>query len=175
MKHRSKLYLCFVTAAVCLTLSLSHASQRITLPLIGTYITAEVEDGYIWPAPTSHTITSGFGRRNIALYGFERFHTGVDIHGAIGTEVLAIADGTVIVSTFDNGWGEYMIINHGNNILSLYAHMDCRYIKRGESVTAGQAIGELGNSGFSSGPHLHFEMRENGKSINPLQFTFHDQ
>lgn len=174
MSRKNKIWLCLILAALCLSQSLSHAAQSIALPL-STYTTANAEEGFLWPAPTSKNITSGFGNRKIALYGYERFHTGVDIHGAIGTEILAIADGTVVVSTFDNGWGEYMIINHGNNILSLYAHMDCRYIKRGEKVERGQAIGELGNSGFSSGPHLHFEIRENGTPINPFRFTFHDQ
>jgi len=162
-------------AALCLFRVLSPSVRTVMLPLSGTYVTAAEDADFLWPAPSSRYITSGFGNRKIPLYGFERLHTGVDIHGAIGTEVLAIADGTVIVSTFDDGWGDYMIINHGNNILSLYAHLNCRYIKRGESVTRGQAIGELGNSGFSSGPHLHFEMREHGKPINPFRFTFADQ
>lgn len=167
------LALCF--AALLLFSGVPSSVQSVSLPLAGTYVTASENVGFLWPTPTSKYITSGFGNRKIALYGVERFHTGIDIHGAIGTEVLAIADGTVIVSTYDDGWGDYMIINHGNNILSLYAHLNCRYIKRGESVARGQAIGELGNSGFSSGPHLHFEMRENGKSVNPFRFTYHDQ
>lgn len=175
MKKSIIICISLLLAALCLFQIAPSAVQTITVPLAGTYTTADTEEGYLWPAPTTKNITSGFGNRKIPLYGFERFHTGVDIHGAIGTEVLAIADGTVIVSTYDDGWGDYMIINHGNNILSLYAHLNCRYIKRGESVTRGQAIGELGNSGFSSGPHLHFEIRENGKSVNPFRFTYHDQ
>lgn len=174
MKKRM-LCISLLLAALCLFQISSPAVQTVTLPLAGTYTTADTAEGFLWPAPTSKYITSGFGNRKIALYGYERFHTGVDIHGAIGTEVLAIADGTVIVSTYDDGWGDYMIINHGNNILSLYAHLNCRYIKRGESVQRGQAIGELGNSGFSSGPHLHFEIRENGKSINPFRFRYYDE
>lgn len=175
MKYKRIRVVVFCIAALCLFGSITSSVQTYTPPLSGTYVTAPEDVGFLWPAPSSKYITSGFGNRKIALYGFERFHTGVDIHGAVGTEVLAIADGTVIVSTYDDGWGDYMIINHGNNILSLYAHLNCRYIKRGESVTRGQAIGELGNSGFSSGPHLHFEMRENGKYINPFRFTFSDQ
>lgn len=175
MKHKFIRPLALCVAALLLCGGLTSTAQTVTVPLAGSYVTAQEDVGFLWPAPTSRYITSGFGNRKISLYGYERFHTGVDIHGAIGTEVLAIADGTVVVSTYDDGWGDYMIINHGDNVLSLYAHLNCRYIKRGESVTRGQAIGELGNSGFSSGPHLHFEMRENGKSVNPFRFRFYDE
>lgn len=127
---------------------------------------------FVWPAPNSHYLTSGFGNRKIALYGYERLHTGVDIHTAVGDPVLAIADGTVLVSVYDGGWGEYLIINHGDNLVSLYAHLDSRSVSRGDKVTAGQQIGTSGNSGLSSGPHLHFELRQNGKSINPFRYTY---
>jgi len=175
MNAHKYIWLCLLLAAVSLIGAVSPAAEHISRPLSENYMIDDKSEGYLWPSETSKTITSLFGKRNIELYGYEREHTGIDIHGAIGTNVYAIADGTVIVSTYDDGWGEYMIINHGDNILSLYAHMNCRTLKRGESVTRGQRIGELGNTGFSSGPHLHFEIRENGKPINPLQFTYADE
>ena len=128
---------------------------------------------FLWPVGDNRYITSGFGNRKIALYGYERLHTGVDINTATGTPVTAIAGGTVIVSVYDGGWGDYIMINHGNNLISLYAHLDSRSVKRGDTVTAGQKIGTTGNSGISSGPHLHFELREHGKAINPFRYTFH--
>ena len=175
MNARKTIWLCLFLAVVCLFGAISPAAESISRPLADNDEALADTERFLWPSETSKTITSLFGKRNIELYGYEREHTGIDIHGAIGTNVYAIADGTVVVSTFDNGWGEYMIINHGDNLLSLYAHMNCRTIKRGETVKRGQRIGELGNTGFSSGPHLHFEIRKNGKPINPLQFTYADE
>ena len=127
---------------------------------------------FVWPAPNSRHLTSGFGKRKIALYGTERLHAGVDINTATGDPVLAIADGTVIVSVYDGGWGEYIMVNHGDNLISLYAHLNTRTVSRGDTVTAGQQIGTSGNSGLSEAPHLHFELRENGKSINPFRYVY---
>lgn len=135
-------------------------------------IAASETGDFLWPVGDNRHITSGFGNRKIALYGYERLHTGIDINTATGTPVTAIAGGTVIVSVYDGGWGDYIMINHGNNLISLYAHLDSRSVKRGDTVTAGQEIGTTGNSGISSGPHLHFELRENGKAVNPFRYTF---
>lgn len=158
-----------------LTGTLSSSAEEIPLPATGSYVTAEAQSDYLWPCPASRQITSGYGNRKIALYGYERMHTGLDILAATGSEVLAMQSGTVLVSTYDGGWGNYIIINHGNNILSLYAHLNSRTVERGDSVTRGQLIGEVGNTGISSAPHLHFELREHGKSFNPFRFPFSDQ
>ena len=169
------IWLCLILAIACLSPSLSKATMEVPLQLAQNYSTAETEVGWLWPVPTSRTITSLFGNRNIALYGFERMHTGIDIHAATDVDVLATQSGTVLVSTFDNGWGHYIIVNHGDNIVSLYAHLNARTVKRGESVTRGQVIGKVGNTGFSEAPHLHFELRESGKPINPFRFTYEDK
>lgn len=174
MKRHNFIWLCLVLV-LFLTGTLSTSVGETILPATGNYVTAEVESSYVWPCPSSRHLTSGFGNRKIAIYGQERMHTGIDILAATGSEVLAIQSGTVLVSTYDGGWGNYVIINHGNNILSLYAHLNSRAVERGDSVTRGQIIGEVGNTGISSAPHLHFEMRENGKSFNPFRFTFSDQ
>lgn len=131
-----------------------------------------ITGSFVWPAANSRHLTSGFGKRSIALYGTERMHTGIDINTATGDPVLAKADGTVLVSIYDGGWGEYVMINHGDNLISLYAHLNSRTVSRGDTVTAGQQIGTSGNSGLSEGPHLHFELRQNGKSINPFRYRF---
>lgn len=169
------IWLCLFFAVLCISVNASKSVMHTTQPLAQNYITAEKSVGWLWPVPSSRTITSLFGYRNIALYGFERMHTGIDIHAATDVDVLAPQSGTVLVSTFDNGWGHYIIINHGDNILSLYAHLNTRTVKRGESVERGQVIGKIGNTGFSEGPHLHFEIRENGKPINPFRFTYEDK
>lgn len=169
-----KKYLLLAAALLCLVLQLlpTHAAL---LPLSQGEVspTQTESDPFLWPVGDHRHITSGFGNRKIALYGYERLHTGVDINTATGTPVAAIADGTVIVSVYDGGWGDYIMINHGNNLISLYAHLDSRTVSRGDTVTAGQLIGTTGNSGISSGPHLHFELREHGKAINPFRYTFH--
>lgn len=173
-KRHIPFYICLL-AAVCLFFALTQSSGFTTHPLGQSYVTASDDAEFLWPVPTSKTITSLFGNRKIAIYGRERMHTGIDIHAATDVDVLATQSGTVLVSTFDDGWGEYIIINHGDNTLSLYAHMHARAVKRGETVERGQRIGWVGNSGISEAPHLHFELRKSGKPINPLQFNYSDE
>ena len=127
---------------------------------------------FAWPAPDSRHITSTFGNRTISLYGYERFHTGIDINAATGSPVVAAEDGTVIVSVYDGGWGNYIMINHGDNLITLYAHLNERHVEVGQSVLKGEQIGTTGNSGLSSGPHLHFEVRVNGKSTEPFLYSY---
>ena len=165
----------FLACALLIALALGclpKYSAAIPLPQSSTTALTAESAQFLWPIGDNRHITSGFGNRKIALYGYERLHTGVDINTAIGTPVTAIAGGTVIVSVYDGGWGDYIMINHGNNQISLYAHLDSRSVARGDTVTPGQQIGTTGNSGISSGPHLHFELRENGKSVNPFRYTF---
>lgn len=86
--------------------------------------------------------------------------------------MIATGSGTVLVSTYDGGWGNYILINHGDNLVSLYAHLSTRTVSRGDTVSAGDVIGTVGNTGISTAPHLHFELRENGKPIQPFRYTF---
>lgn len=168
--------LCFILIfLLSLSCFLSVSDAKLPSLLRNQQEQTEEQNSYLWPLTASRQITSGFGNRKIAIYGRERLHTGVDLLAATGAEVVAVQSGTVIVSTYDGGWGHYIIINHGNNILSLYAHLNSRTVERGESVTRGQLIGEVGNTGISTAPHLHFEMRENGKAFNPFRLTYSDE
>lgn len=167
--------LCILLSSTFFLGSIAQKSTQISFPQTENYITEEAEHTWLWPAPSSKHITSFFGKRTISLYGYERQHTGIDINAATGADVLAAQSGTVIVSTYDGGWGNYIIINHGNNRLTLYAHMNSRTVERGDSVVRGQVIGQIGNTGISSAPHLHFELRENGKPVNPFRLTYQDQ
>ena len=167
--------ICLLLYAVCFGFIDSAHERFLPQPLGDSHTSVTEKTDYRWPVPASKTITSLFGNRSIALYGRERMHTGIDIIASTGEEVLAAQSGTVLVSVNDPGWGEYLIINHGNNVVSLYAHLNARAVERGETVEAGQVIGWVGNSGLSEAPHLHFELRKSGKSINPLQFTYSDQ
>lgn len=125
---------------------------------------------YIWPTPSSKLVTSGYGNRTISLYGYEKFHAGIDIGASMGASILAADGGTVLVSAYDGGYGNYIMINHGDGRVTLYGHMSARAVSAGTSVTQGQVIGYVGSTGNSSGPHLHFEVRVNGGTVNPLQY-----
>ena len=126
--------------------------------------------GYIWPVP-SRRITSPFGPRNTGIPGASTNHKGVDI-GGVGytTEVHAAKAGTVIVSQRSSSYGEYVVVSHGSGNTTLYAHMSSRKVSVGDYVSQGDVLGITGSTGISSGPHLHFEITENGNRVNPLNY-----
>ena len=97
-------------------------------------------------------------------------HEGVDLTAPIGTAVYATGNGTVSQSQTRNGYGELIEIDHGFGYKTRYAHLSARFVKPGEKVTRGQVIGEVGNTGVSSGPHLHYEVRYRENSVNPIHF-----
>ena len=125
---------------------------------------------YIWPCPSSKAVSSGYGNRTIDLYGYQKFHAGIDIAAGMGNNIIAADGGTVIVSGYDGGYGNYIMINHGEGRVSLYAHMSSRAVSVGTNVTKGQVIGYVGSTGNSTGPHLHFEVRVNGGTVDPLKY-----
>lgn len=126
--------------------------------------------GYIWPTD-SHRITSPFGTRNTGIAGASTNHKGVDI-GGVGydSNVYAAKAGTVIISTKVSSYGNYVAISHGDGNITLYAHLSSRKVSVGDWVEQGQVIGITGSTGISSGPHLHFEITENGVRVDPLQY-----
>ena len=117
--------------------------------------------GLIWPV--SGPITSGFGWR------WGRMHEGIDIGAACGTPIHAAASGTVIYSGWMSGYGNFVVIDHGNGLATAYAHQSAIYVSGG-SVSQGQVIGAVGSTGHSTGCHLHFEVRVNGTPVNPLNY-----
>lgn len=118
--------------------------------------------------PVDAPITSGFGMRFHPILHITRMHTGIDFGAPIGTPIHAAADGDVIATTFMNGYGHVVIIDHGSGISTVYAHTSRVFVTAGEHVRRGQEIAAVGNSGLSTGPHLHFEVRINGRPVNPL-------
>lgn len=130
--------------------------------------------------PTSLPILESGLKRISSLYGMRKhpikkrklLHTGIDFSGVEGTPILASANGTIEKVTYSAGYGNMVIINHGNNITSSYAHLKSSNVKVGDRVEVGQCIALLGNTGTSTGPHLHFEVRVNGNPINPLSLLF---
>jgi murein DD-endopeptidase MepM/ murein hydrolase activator NlpD len=117
--------------------------------------------GFIWPV--SGPITSGFGWR------WGRMHEGIDISAACGTPIRAAAGGTVIYAGWMSGYGNITIIDHGGGIATAYGHQSSIYVGGG-SVSQGQTIGAVGTTGFSTGCHLHFEVRVNGSPVDPLGY-----
>jgi len=117
---------------------------------------------YIWPCPSSTYVTSAFGMRDHPLFGDERPHSGIDIAGSAGSEVLAADSGTVAVATYSSSYGNYVTIYHSNGDYTLYAHMSSLAVSAGQSVTQGDVIGYVGSTGNSTGNHCHFEMSYNG-------------
>jgi len=119
--------------------------------------------GVAWPA--NGTLTSGFG------YRWGRLHAGIDIANGIGTAIRAAKGGTVIVSGFnDGGYGNWVIIDHGGGFSTLYGHMNRRRVSEGQTVKQGDLIGDMGNTGNSTGPHLHFETRVSGNPRDPTGY-----
>jgi len=117
--------------------------------------------------PVSGTITSPFGWRSNPFGGSPEFHQGLDIAAPMGTTVVAAAAGTVILAKWYGGYGNYILIDHGGGYSTGYGHLSAIYVSNGQTVQRGQAIGAVGSTGQSTGPHLHFEVRINGKPVDP--------
>jgi len=120
--------------------------------------------------PIDTKISSGFGRRIDPLNKKMAFHSGIDFRGKIGDKVKATGDGVVKKTAYNKGLGYYIILAHGNGYETVFAHLSKRLVKKGEKVTRGQVIGLVGNTGRSTGSHLHYEVRYHGKAINPMKY-----
>lgn len=128
---------------------------------------------FMWPVPSSHRISSNYGYRIHPIYHTKKLHAGIDIAAAGGADIVAADSGTVILSSFgyNGGYGNYVIISHGNGVTTRYAHCSNLYVKVGQTVTKGQTIAAVGTTGSSTGNHCHFEVRINGESKNPLNYV----
>ncbi len=144
----------------------SSGSERLSL----TYA-PERRNGkkLMWPVPGNSRISSPFGYRIHPILGYSRMHTGVDIPASSGTPVVAAKDGVVIKSTFMSGYGNVIMIDHGDCV-TVYAHNSSLKAREGQSVTAGEVVSYVGSTGLSTGPHLHFEVRFNGSPVDPLGY-----
>lgn len=126
--------------------------------------------GQLFLYPTSGRITSGFGYRLDPFTGHRRFHYGIDIANVSGTPVRAARDGQVLTIGSNSAYGEYLVIRHENGFQTLYAHLDGVHIKKGQWVKQGQLIGDMGNTGRSTGTHLHFSIYKNNNALDPLLY-----
>ena len=137
-----------------------------------TYKTQSIGDiKFIWPCPASGRITSKFGSRTSPTKGASSNHQGIDIGAATGSNILAAAGGTVVVSTYSYSAGNYVMINHGGGVYTVYMHASKLLCKVGDTVKQGQVIAKVGSTGYSTGPHLHFGIRVNGTYVNPSKYV----
>lgn len=141
--------------------SLSESSRRFTAPVS-------------LQLPVRGKIRSEFGMRHDPINGRMRFHQGIDIAAVRGTPIEAAAAGTVVFAGRNKGYGNMVMVEHADGRRTLYAHAQSLFVKAGDTVAAGQAIAAVGSTGHSTGPHLHFEIRESNHSVNPLTALSND-
>ena len=122
-----------------------------------------------WPLPAvNNIVTCVYGMRTHPITGVYKLHTGVDLRASSGTPIFAANSGKVITSTYNTAYGNYVVIDHGGGVATLYAHMTKRLVKAGDTVQQGKQIGTVGSTGYSTGPHLHYEIIKDGDYIDPV-------
>jgi len=159
-------------------LSINHLTSNVVFPKQEIFIPGAHMNTYayrkalgtlfIWP--TRGVITSTFGMRRDPFTGTMEFHAGVDIANSIGTPVDAAMDGWVIAIGKDRGYGNYILLSHGGGYRTLYAHLSAWLVSRGQRVRSGQEIARMGDTGYSTGPHLHFAIFKDYVPVNPLRY-----
>lgn len=123
-----------------------------------------------WPAPSYTRISSPFGWRTHPVYGDQRFHNGVDMAAPGGSPILAAYDGTVAAAGYSSTMGNYIYLNHGSGLVTIYMHASALYVKAGQNVSKGDKIAAVGTTGTSTGNHLHFGVRLNGSYVDPMNY-----
>jgi len=118
--------------------------------------------------PAQGPITSGFGMRYHPILHYTRIHKGIDFGARYGSPIVAAADGVVIAARYSTSFGNMIIIAHGGNLSTVYAHCSRLYVSSGQTVKRGQRIGAVGNTGLAKGPHLHWEVHVGGTAVNPM-------
>lgn len=127
-------------------------------------------DGFIWPCPASRRITSDYGYRIHPTLNVRKLHNGIDIGAPTGTQIVAAASGLVVAASYDSSMGNYVMIDHGNSVYTVYMHCSGFNVFKGQQVSQGSVIAFVGSTGRSTGPHLHFSVRVNGGYVNPWNY-----
>ncbi len=159
-----------------------YPGQELTIPGASKVRTVTPVPGEASPDPGEVTlawplagrgrgsVTSGFGTRTHPTRRTQEFHKGIDIDGAREERVLSAAAGEVVFSGRMTGYGTVVMVDHGNRLITLYAHLSRAAVRLGDRVAPGQAIGYVGSSGETTGTHLHFEIRYRGQAVDPLDY-----
>lgn len=128
----------------------------------------KINSDFISPLNTQGVITSDFGFRNDPISGEYKMHNGLDIAAEKGSDILSVSNGVVYKTGFDDGYGNYIVIEHADGFNTLYGHCDSIVAKTGDTVKQGDIIATVGSTGRSTGNHLHFEVRKENLKVNPL-------
>jgi len=159
---------------------LIRPGQRLTIPGGATDIprrmalsrslssAISIARGFLWPA--RGRVTSGFGFRQHPIFGTREMHTGIDIGAPTGSPVFAARAGRVTVAGYESGYGRLVVIDHGDGVTTWYSHLSVIAVRVGQLVQYGEPVGQIGSTGFSTGPHLLFEIRVNGRPLDPLKY-----
>ncbi len=150
--------------------SVIHAGTKLFVPnarLDSVDLRLALGDLFISPLNVRWRLTSSYGYRNDPFTGVRSFHTGMDMAAPHGTPVQSVMEGRIARTGYNNTYGNYIIVSHPGGYQTLYAHLSSILVKSGQSVSQGKTIGRVGNTGYSTGPHLHLTVYKNGKMMNP--------
>ena len=125
---------------------------------------------FAWPCPGYKRISDEYGSRMHPILGVEKFHNGLDMAAPSGTAILAAYDGDVVAAAYSGSMGNYIMIDHGSGLYTIYMHCSALYVSKGQTVSKGQNIAAVGSTGRSTGPHLHFSVRLNGNYVSPWNY-----
>ncbi len=160
------------SAAAAMDAEIAAAEKALQAQLAAEGNSIVSESGFIWPLPTSYnTLSSLFGARIHPITGLPNNHSGIDIPAPSGTNIYATKSGVVITATYSSSYGYYCVISHANGESTLYAHQRVMpIVSVGDTVTQGQVIGYVGTTGSSTGNHLHYEIRQDGTRVDPVNY-----
>lgn len=125
---------------------------------------------FAWPAPSYTRISDDYGNRTHPILGTQQFHNGIDMAAPGGSPILAAYDGTVVAAAYSNSMGNYIMIDHGDSLYTIYMHASALYVSKGQEVSRGDKIAAVGTTGRSTGNHLHFSVRLNGSYVSPWSY-----
>lgn len=151
-------------------LQVAEIEAEIKLLALNSISEEYIGGAMIWPVPGYTGITSEYGMRVHPITGAYKLHTGVDIGAPMGASFVAAANGIVSKATYNPAYGNMVIIDHGGGVQTLYAHGSEIIAQVGQTVAVGDEVLKVGSTGYSTGPHAHFEIRINGQTVNPLEF-----
>lgn len=125
---------------------------------------------FIWPCPNYKRISDDYGTRMHPTLKVEKFHNGIDMAAPSGSPILAAYNGTVVAASYSSSMGNYVMIDHGDSLYTIYMHASALYVSQGQTVARGDTIAAVGSTGRSTGPHLHFGVRKNGQYVSPWSY-----